>query len=169
MQDSILTTLVLPIALAIIMLGLGLSLKSDDFLRIFKYPKAVTIGLIGQLVILPIIALAIVKVIPMPPAIAVGLIVLALCPCGPSSNMITYLAGGDVALAVTLTVFSSMITIFTIPLFASLAVNSFLGTNALAKPTVGNRLLTDWGDDGTNFCNYSDSDRVRDVYSASIP
>jgi BASS family bile acid:Na+ symporter len=135
MQDSILTTLVLPIALAIIMLGLGLSLKSDDFLRIFKYPKAVTIGLIGQLVILPIIAFAIVKVIPMPPAIAVGLIVLALCPCGPSSNMITYLAGGDVALAVTLTVFSSIITIFTIPIFTSLAVNSFLGTNALAKPT----------------------------------
>jgi bile acid:Na+ symporter, BASS family len=135
MQDSILTTLVLPIALATIMLGLGLSLKSDDFLRIFKYPKAVTIGLIGQLVILPIIALAIVKVIPMPPAIAVGLIILALCPCGPSSNMITYLAGGDVALAVTLTVFSSIITVFTIPLFASLAVNSFLGTNALAKPT----------------------------------
>jgi bile acid:Na+ symporter, BASS family len=137
MQDSILTTLLLPIALAIIMLGLGLSLKSDDFLRIFKYPKAVTIGLIGQLVILPIIALAIVKVIPMPPAIAVGLIILALCPCGPSSNMITYLAGGDVALAVTLTVFSSMITIFTIPLFASLAVNSFLGTNAIVSLSIG--------------------------------
>ena len=137
MQDSILTTLVLPIALAIIMLGLGLSLKSDDFLRIFKYPKAVTIGLIGQLVILPIIALAIVKVIPMPPAIAVGLIILALCPCGPSSNMITYLAGGDVALAVTLTVFSSIITIFTIPLFASLAVNSFLGTSAIVSLPIG--------------------------------
>jgi bile acid:Na+ symporter, BASS family len=137
MQDSILTTLVLPIALAIIMLGLGLSLKSDDFLRIFKYPKAVTIGLIGQLVILPIIALAIVKVIPMPPAIAVGLIVLALCPCGPSSNMITYLAGGDVALAVTLTVFSSMITIFTIPLFTSLAVNSLLGTSEIVSLPIG--------------------------------
>jgi bile acid:Na+ symporter, BASS family len=137
MQDSILTTLVLPIALAMIMLGLGLSLKSDDFFRIFKYPKAVTIGLIGQLVILPIIALAIVKVIPMPPAIAVGLIILALCPCGPSSNMITYLAGGDVALAVTLTVFSSMITVFTIPLFASMAVNSFLGTNAIVSLPVG--------------------------------
>jgi bile acid:Na+ symporter, BASS family len=137
MQDSILTTLVLPIALAMIMLGLGLSLKSDDFFRIFKYPKAVTIGLIGQLVILPIIALAIVKVIPMPPAIAVGLIILALCPCGPSSNMITYLAGGDVALAVTLTVFSSMITVFTIPLFASMAVNSFLGTNAIVSLPIG--------------------------------
>jgi bile acid:Na+ symporter, BASS family len=137
MQDSILTTLVLPIALATIMLGLGLSLKSDDFFRIFKYPKAVTIGLIGQLVILPIIALAIVKVIPMPPAIVVGLIVLALCPCGPSSNMITYLAGGDVALAVTLTVFSSMITVFTIPLFASMAVNSFLGTNAIVSLPIG--------------------------------
>jgi bile acid:Na+ symporter, BASS family len=168
MQESILTTLVLPVALALIMLGLGLSLKSDDFLRIFKYPKAVTIGLIGQLVILPVIALAIVKIIPMPPAIAVGLIVLALCPCGASSNMMTYLAGGDVALAVTLTVFSSIITIFTIPLFTSLAVNSFLGTNALAKPTVGNRLLPNWGDNGTNIFNYSYSDRFRDVYTASI-
>lgn len=137
MQESILTTLVLPTALAIIMLGLGLSLKNDDFLRIFKYPKAVTIGLIGQLVILPIIALAIAKIIPMPPAIAVGLIILALCPCGPSSNMITYLAGGDVALAVTLTVFSSIITIFTIPLFASLAVNSFLGTSAIVSLPIG--------------------------------
>jgi bile acid:Na+ symporter, BASS family len=137
MQESILPTLVLPVALALIMLGLGLSLKSDDFLRIFKYPKAVTIGLIGQLVILPVIALAIVKIIPMPPAIAVGLIVLALCPCGASSNMITYLAGGDVALAVTLTVFSSIITIFTIPLFTSLAVNSFLGTNAVVSLPIG--------------------------------
>jgi bile acid:Na+ symporter, BASS family len=137
MQDSILTTLVLPIALATIMLGLGLSLKSDDFLRIFRYPKAVTIGLIGQLVILPVIALAIVNIIPMPPAIAVGLIILALCPCGASSNMITYLAGGDVALAVTLTVFSSMITIFTIPLFASLAVNSLLGTSAIVSLPIG--------------------------------
>ena len=73
MQESILTTLVLPVALALIMLGLGLSLKSDDFLRIFKYPKAVTIGLIGQLIILPVIALAIVTIIPMPTAIAGGI------------------------------------------------------------------------------------------------
>ena len=96
-----------------------------------------TIGLIGQLVMLPLIALAIVKIIPMPPAIAVGLIVLALCPCGPSSNMITYLAGGDVALAVTLTVFSSIITIFTIPIFTSLAVNSLLGTSAIVSLPIG--------------------------------
>ncbi len=137
MQESILTTLVLPIALATIMLGLGRSLNSDDFLRVFKYPKAVTIGLIGQLVILPIIALAIANIIPMPPEIAVGLIVLALCPCGPSSNMITYLAGGDVALAVTLTVFSSIITIFTIPLFTSLALNSFLGKSAIVSLPIG--------------------------------
>jgi BASS family bile acid:Na+ symporter len=78
MQENILTTLVLPIALAMIILGLGLSLKGDDFSRIFKYPKAVTIGLIGQLVILPVIAVAIVKVIPMPPAIDTVLLVL-LC------------------------------------------------------------------------------------------
>jgi BASS family bile acid:Na+ symporter len=135
MQASFLTTVLLPIALAIIMLGMGLSLLPEDFQRVSKYPKAVSIGLISQLIILPIIGFVIAKVVPMPPAIAVGLMILALCPGGPSSNLITYLAKGDVALSVTLTALSSIITVFTIPTFANLALQHFIGrTAAIALP-----------------------------------
>ena len=98
MQESIFTTLILPIALALIMLGMGLSLKFEDFQRITKYPKAVSVGLFGQIVLLPIIGFIITKIVAMPPAIAVGLMIIAIAPGGVSSNMITYLAGGDVAL-----------------------------------------------------------------------
>ncbi|WP_026731191.1 bile acid:sodium symporter family protein [Fischerella sp. PCC 9605] len=135
MQASFLTTVLLPIALAIIMLGMGLSLLPEDFQRVRKYPKAVSIGLISQLIILPIIGFVIAKVVPMPPAIAVGLMILALCPGGPSSNLITYLAKGDVALSVTLTALSSIITVFTIPTFANLALQHFIRrTAAIALP-----------------------------------
>ena len=137
MQESIFTTVILPIALALIMLGMGLSLKWEDFQRITKYPKAVSIGLLSQLVLLPIIGFAITKVIPMPPAIAVGLMIIAVCPGGVSSNMITYLAGGDVALSVTLTVFSSLITIVTIPLLTNLALNHFMGQSAAIALPIG--------------------------------
>ena len=130
MQESIFTTLILPIALALIMLGMGLSLKFEDFQRITKYPKAVSVGLFGQIVLLPIIGFIITKIVAMPPAIAVGLMIIAIAPGGVSSNMITYLAGGDVALSVTLTVCSSIITIFTIPILANLSLNHFLGQSA---------------------------------------
>jgi bile acid:Na+ symporter, BASS family len=137
MQESILTTLILPIALATIMLGMGLSLKSDDFLRIAKYPKAVAVGLVSQIILLPAIGFIVTKILPMPPAIAVGLTIVALCPGGVSSNMLTYLAGGDVALSVTLTVFSSIITIFTIPIFANLALTHFLDKSAAISLPIG--------------------------------
>ncbi len=137
MQESIFTTVILPIALALIMLGMGLSLKWSDFQRITKYPKAVSVGLLSQIVLLPIIGFAIAKIIPMPPAIAVGLMIIAVCPGGVSSNMITYLAGGDVALSVTLTVFSSLITIVTIPLLTNLALNHFMGQSAAIALPIG--------------------------------
>jgi BASS family bile acid:Na+ symporter len=137
MQESIFTTLILPIALALIMLGMGLSLKFEDFQRITKYPKAVSVGLFSQILLLPIIGFVITKIVPMPPAIAVGLMIIAISPGGVSSNMITYLAGGDVALSVTLTVFSSIITIFTIPLLANLALNHFLGQSAAIALPIG--------------------------------
>ena len=137
MQESIFTTLILPIALALIMLGMGLSLKFEDFQRITKYPKAVSVGLFGQIVLLPIIGFIITKIVAMPPAIAVGLMIIAISPGGVSSNMITYLAGGDVALSVTLTVCSSIITIFTIPILANLALNHFLGQSAAISLPIG--------------------------------
>jgi BASS family bile acid:Na+ symporter len=141
MSASFLTTVLLPTALAIIMLGMGLSLLPEDFQRVSKYPKAVSIGLISQLIILPIIGFVIAKVVPMPPAIAVGLMILALCPGGPSSNLITYLAKGDVALSVTLTALSSMITVFTIPTFANLALQHFIGQTAAIALPIGSTML----------------------------
>jgi BASS family bile acid:Na+ symporter len=130
MQASFLSAVVLPISLAIIMLGMGLSLVPEDFQRVKKYPKAVAIGLISQLIFLPIIGFIITKVVPMQPTIAMGLMIVALCPGGVSSNIITFLAKGDVALSVTLTAFSSVITVFTIPIFGNLAYQHFIGESA---------------------------------------
>ncbi|QYX32817.1 bile acid:sodium symporter family protein [Sphaerospermopsis torques-reginae] len=130
MQASFLSSVVLPLSLAIIMLGMGLSLLPEDFQRVTKYPKAVAIGLFSQLILLPIIGFIIAKVVPMQPVIAMGLMIVALCPGGVSSNIITFLAKGDVALSVTLTAFSSLITVFTIPIFGNLAYQHFLGETA---------------------------------------
>jgi BASS family bile acid:Na+ symporter len=135
MEASVYTAVILPISLAIMMLGMGLSLVPEDFQRVRKYPKAVSIGLISQLVFLPIIGFVIAKVVPMQPAIATGLIIVALCPGGVSSNIITFLAKGDVALSVTLTALTSVITVFTIPALANLALQHFMGeTAAIALP-----------------------------------
>jgi bile acid:Na+ symporter, BASS family len=141
MQANLFTNVILPLALAIIMLGMGLSLQLEDFQRVTKYPKAVAIGSATQLIILPIIGFLIAKVVPMQPEIAVGLIILSLCPGGPSSNMMTYLANGDVALSVTLTIVSSIITIFTIPLFANLSLQHFLGQTAAIALPIGSTML----------------------------
>ncbi|BAB76953.1 bile acid:sodium symporter family protein [Anabaena sp. FACHB-709] len=141
MQANVFTNVILPLALAIIMLGMGLSLQIEDFKRITKYPKAVSIGSATQLILLPIMGFLVAKVVPMQPEIAVGLVILSLCPGGPSSNMITYLAQGDVALSVTLTVVSSMVTIFTIPIFANLALQHFLGQTAAIALPIGSTML----------------------------
>ncbi len=135
MQNSVFTTVLLPLALAIVMLGMGLSLLPEDFKRITRYPKAVAVGTVCQVVLLPLMGWLIALLLPMQPEIAVGLVVLAICPGGPSSNLITYLARGDVALSVTLTAVSSIVTVFTIPILANLALQQFLGqTAAIALP-----------------------------------
>ncbi len=130
MEATFFTAVLLPVGLAIVMLGMGLTLVPEDFQRVTRYPKAVAIGLIAQLLFLPIIGFLIASIVPMQPELAVGLMVLALCPGGPSSNMITYLAKGDVALSVTLTALSSVITVFTIPVFANLSLQYFAGQSA---------------------------------------
>lgn len=137
MESNIFTSLILPIALGTMMLGMGLSLVPEDFQRVGKYPKAVAIGLISQLLILPLIGLAIAKLLPMQPAIATGLMILALCPGGVSSNLVTFLAMGDVALSVILTALSSLITVFTIPIFANLASQHFFGQGAVVELPIG--------------------------------
>jgi len=141
MQSNLFTAILLPLALAIVMLGMGLSLLPVDFKRITRYPKAVAVGTVCQILLLPLIGALITLVVPMQPEIAVGLIILAVCPGGPSSNLVTYLAKGDVALSVLLTAVSSVITVFTIPLFANLALQYFLGTNTEIALPIGSTML----------------------------
>jgi bile acid:Na+ symporter, BASS family len=141
MEASVFTAVILPLALGIMMLGMGLSLLPEDFQRVRKYPKAVTIGLISQLLFLPIIGFVIAKVVPMQPVIAVGLIIVALCPGGVSSNIFTFLAKGDVALSVTLTAVTSVITVFTIPALANVALQHFMGQTAAISLPIGSTIL----------------------------
>ncbi|MCS5693987.1 bile acid:sodium symporter family protein [Cyanobium sp. FGCU-6] len=141
MQSTLFTSVLLPLALAIVMLGMGLSLVPADFARITRYPKAVAVGTICQVVLLPLIGALVTQAVPMQPELAVGLIVVAVCPGGPSSNLMTYLAKGDVALSVTLTAVSSIITVFTIPLIANLALQSFLGESTAITLPIGSTIL----------------------------
>jgi BASS family bile acid:Na+ symporter len=120
------------------MLGMGLGLHLKDFARVTRYPKAVIVGLVNQIVVLPLVGFAIASILPLRPEIAVGLMIVAICPGGPSSNVLTYLAKGDVALSVTLTAFSSVITVFTIPVFANLALQHFADRSATIQlPILG--------------------------------
>jgi BASS family bile acid:Na+ symporter len=141
MQSNLFTSILLPLALAIVMLGMGLSLVPEDFKRITRSPKAVAVGTLCQVLLLPLIGTLITLVVPMQPAIAVGLIVLAVCPGGPSSNLITYLAKGDVALSVTLTAVSSIITVFSIPIVTNLALQHFLDESAAIALPIGSTML----------------------------
>jgi BASS family bile acid:Na+ symporter len=126
MESSILTQLFLPLALAVIMFGMGLSLTFGDFRRILIYPKAVAIGLANQILLLPLVAFGLIHVFGLPAELAVGLMILAACPGGATSNLITHLAKGDSALSITLTAFSSLITVFTIPFVVNFAILYFI-------------------------------------------
>ncbi len=121
--------IVLAISLIIIMFGLGLSLTLSDFKRIFMYPKAILVGLVSQMIFLPIIAYCIAIYFELSPIIAMGLMLLAACPGGATSNMVTFLAKGDLALSVSLTAFASMLSVITIPLIVQFSLEAFLGAN----------------------------------------
>ncbi len=127
------SAIILAVSLMIIMLGMGLSLVVEDFKRIFIQPKAIFIGLLNQIILLPIIAFALASVFPLQPEIAVGLMILAACPGGPTSNLISHLAKADTALSVTLTAFSSFITIITIPFIVNFALQQFLDQDTMIQ------------------------------------
>ena len=127
MESNFLTAVFLPLALFIIMTSMGMGLTVKDFQRVTVEPQAVFLGLIAQLIILPVVGFLIAKIFSLSPELAVGLVIIAACPGGPTSNLITYLIKGNVALSIALTAFSSLITVFTIPLVANLAMQTFLG------------------------------------------
>ncbi|MBM3420026.1 MAG: bile acid:sodium symporter family protein [Bacteroidetes bacterium] len=127
METNFLTDIMLPVSLAIIMLGMGLSLAPADFRRVALYPKAAAIGIVNQIIILPVVGFLLLMIIPMrTPELAVGIMILAACPGGPTSNLITHISRGDTALSITLTAISSMIVVFTIPLVVNLSLRHFL-------------------------------------------
>ena len=123
--------LAIPGALSFIMLGMGLTLKIEDFTRVVRYPKAAAGGLIGQMLLLPLLAFALVSVLDLEPVLAIGVMLIALSPGGAVSNLFTLLARGDIALSVTLTAISSMLTVFTVPYLLNLALQFFLDEGKL--------------------------------------
>ena len=124
---TIITQIFLPISLAIIMFGMGLTLVVNDFGRLFAYPKEVLIGLFNQLVFLPLIGFLIILLFDLNSSMAIGIMILSLCPGGPTSNLITQVARGNIGLSVTLTALASLITVFTIPIILSEAITYFTG------------------------------------------
>ncbi len=128
-MNPLLNTL-LPLALAFIIFSLGLGLVLDDFRRVFRHRQAVAVGLICQVVLLPLIAFALAALFGLPATMAIGLVILGACPGGMTSGLLTYLARGDTALSVTLTAVSSVATVFTLPLVVSSAVALFAGEQA---------------------------------------
>mgnify|MGYP001460140759 CR=1 FL=1 len=124
-------TKIAPICLALIMLGLGLGLSVKDFTRVLKSPKDFFVGFFSQLVILPIVALAIALILDLPAPIAVGLMIIAAAPGGVTSNVLTKFANGDVALSISLTAVISLISIISVPLVVT-ASAEILGVTILS-------------------------------------
>ena len=134
-MDNI-STIILAGSLIIIMLGMGLSLVKEDFKRILVHPKAILIGLINQLLLLPLIGFGLAVAMNLPSEIAIGIMILAACPGGPTSNLIAHLAKGDLALSVSLTAVSSLVTIVTIPFVINFALSYFTGEGQVVQLNV---------------------------------
>lgn len=124
-MDSALASVGLPIALGIIMFGLGLSLTAADFRGVRKAPKAVIVALACQLLLLPLVCFGIVLILDLPPLLAVGMLLLAASPGGSTANIYSHLFRGDVALNITLTAVNSVLAIVTLPLVTTLALRYF--------------------------------------------
>ncbi|KRA24337.1 bile acid:sodium symporter [Microbacterium sp. Root61] len=124
-MGSALTTIGLPVALGIIMFGLGLSLTPGDFARVAKQPKAVIIALLCQLILLPAICFGLVLLFQLPPVLAVGMMMLAASPGGTTANLYSHLFRGDIALNISLTAVNSVIAVITLPLITNFAIAYF--------------------------------------------
>lgn len=130
MQATVLTEVLLPLALAFVMFGMGLTLTLADFYRLFKSPKPVVIGIVGQIVLLPALAIALCILFGLPDYISVGIMVLAACPGGTTSNLISHIAKANLALSVSLTAISTIVCVFTTPLIIQFAISIFVEENA---------------------------------------
>ena len=126
-EGNVIVDVVLPIALAFIMFSLGLGLTRADFFLVFKEPKAFAIGVFNQMIVLPIIGFIVVILSGLEGELAVGLMILACCPGGVTSNILTKLAKGDTALSISYTAVISVISVFSLPLIVGLSMSYFMG------------------------------------------
>ena len=133
MESTALTQIVIPVCLFVIMFGMGLSLVVNDFTRIVAEPKAVSIGLFGQLILLPLCGFLIAYMLVDNPIYAIGIMLLTACPGGTTSNMMTLFAKGDLALSITLTAVSSLFAFISIPLILTLSLSFFSADNEVSE------------------------------------
>jgi bile acid:Na+ symporter, BASS family len=133
-ESSIITNILLPVALGIIMLGLGLSLTVEDFKRVVRYPKAVLVGLFIQMFVLTGICFGICVLLKLPSTLAVGMMLLAAAPGGATANIYSHLAKGDVALNITLTAVNSVLSLLTLPFIVGFALQYFMGNEQVVPP-----------------------------------
>lgn len=136
MQSSLLSNVLLPLALGVIMFGLGLGLTTEDFRRVARYPRAVLAGLFLQVGVLPWVAFALALLFRLPPELAVGLMLLAASPGGATANIYSHIARGDVALNITLTAINSGLCLLTLPIVLNLSLEYFLGAGQYVPPPV---------------------------------
>ena len=127
MDGNPIVAVFLPVALGIVMFGLGLSLTLDDFKRVVTFPKPVIVGLVCQMLVLPFVCFAIASAFGLAPELAVGLMLLAASPGGATANLFSHLAKGDVALNVSLTAVNSVLSLLTLPLIVNFAMEAFIG------------------------------------------
>ncbi|MCX4515310.1 bile acid:sodium symporter family protein [Streptomyces sp. NBC_01619] len=127
---SLVFTVLLPLTLGLVMFGLGLTLTVADFARVLKYPKAAAVALTCQIVLLPAVCFGLVLAFQLQGALAVGVMLLVAAPGGITANLFSHLAGGDVALNITLTAINSLLAAFTLPVVVALATFRFLGDEA---------------------------------------
>jgi len=140
-MQSLFSGYFLPATLAIITLGMGLSLTDRDFTNILVQPKAVITGLCCQMILLPVIAFLIARFSHMDPLFKAGLMIVAACPGGATSNLVTYLLRGNVALSISMTALNSIITLVTIPLVVTISLGIFIHQDAAIKLDVGETIL----------------------------
>jgi BASS family bile acid:Na+ symporter len=125
--------LLLPLALAFIMFYLGLTLVVGDFQSVAQRPRALLTGLLGQLLLVPLVAFGVARLSGMDPVMAVGLMVLAACPGGVSSGLLTHLARGDTALSISLTAVTSVASVLTLPLVVGASFQYFMASDLTAQ------------------------------------
>ena len=128
---NIVTDVILPLALAFIMFALGLGLTGGDFLRVLKQPRDFFVGTVSQIILLPIIAFILVKIWPIAPELAIGVMIIAAAPGGVTSNILTSFAKGDVALSISLTAIISLLCVITIPFIVLISVGLLSDSNII--------------------------------------